>query len=156
MFEYHGWLVIRAAPYETETEDADEQAAVDFVRRLVDAEVRSGAPGLRDLRYVNGQAQFHFGGFRNRRTADFDDVLTAVVELARYAPGTFGLVHYHDDEDPVRDNEYRVLVIRRGEVTEQDDPFLSPVIPAVEDPWVDEDPRPAPIRWPTSPDPRGG
>ena len=138
MFEYHGWLVLRAAPHDTETEHADLRAAVEFVQRLlVDL---NEVPGLRDLRRVNGSPQFHFGGFTNHRPAEFEDLLTGVRDLAARAPGTYGLVHYWDDEAPVHDNEFRTLVVKRGTVTEHDDPYLSPLIPTVEDePVFDDD-----------------
>ena len=136
MLQYHGWLVIEAAPYETETEDADRRAAVGFVQDLVDAAAADGVQGLRDLRWVNGQAQFHFGGFRNHRNAEFDGLLASIAELGRRAPGTYGVVHYADDEDPVHHNDFRLVVIRRGEMVERTDPNLSPVVPLLEDAYV--------------------
>jgi hypothetical protein len=137
MFEYHGWLVLQAAPHETATEDADLRAAVEFVQQLVTT--LDGVPGLRDLRWVNGSSQFHFGGYSNHRPAEFEDLLSGVRDLAARAPGTYGLVHYLDDEVPAHDNEFRTLVVKRGTVTEHDDPYLSPLIPTIEDEYVVDD-----------------
>jgi Immunity protein 7 len=62
VFEYHGWMNISAAPHETDTESRVTHAAVDYLRGLLD-EI-TDAPGLRDLRWVNGSALCHFGGFQ--------------------------------------------------------------------------------------------
>jgi immunity protein 7 of polymorphic toxin system len=137
LFEYHGWLVIQAAPHETPTEDADVRAAVEFVRQLLTT--LGEAPGLRDLRWVNGRAQVHFGGYANHRPGEFEDLLTGLHGLVAQATGTYGLLHYRDDEASGRQNEFRVLVARRGTITEHDDPYLSPVIPVIEDEWVVDD-----------------
>jgi hypothetical protein len=85
---------------------------------------------------INGQGQLHFGGLANHLTQDIKDLTSAVKEIARIAPGSYGLIYIRDDEDPSgRVNEFRVLVISRGNVAEHKDPFLSPVIPVIEDPW---------------------
>ena len=137
MFQYHGWLVISAAPHETDTEYRDTHAAVDHLRALL-GEI-ADAPGLRDLRWVNGMAQCHFGGYSNRRNNTWDHLLAAVHGVARRAPGTYGLIHYWDLNDPERRNGFRVLVIRRGQISEQPDPFLSPAVPVIEDPDPGDD-----------------
>ncbi len=134
MFEYHGWLVLRAAPHDTGTEDADVRAAAEAVQQLITR--LDGVPGLRDLRRVNGSPQFHFGGYTNHRPPEFEDLLDGIRGLAARAPGTYGLVHYWDDEVPAHDNELRVLVVKRGTITEHDDPYLSPLIPTIEDEHV--------------------
>jgi Immunity protein 7 len=137
MFQYHGWLVVWAAPHETDTEYRDTHAAADYLRGVLD-EV-ADEPGLRDLRWVNGMAQCHFGGFSNHRNSTFDDLLVGVHGVAKRAPGSYGLVYYRDDEDPKHHDEFRVLVIRRGQLAEEADPFLSPTVPVIEDPQPPEE-----------------
>lgn len=59
--------------------------------------------------------------------------------LAEHGPDSYGLVYIHDDEDSGesarmrgrdgrdRSNEFRVWRLRGGDVSELDDPFLSPM-----------------------------
>lgn len=131
MLEFHGWLTVFSSPGETETELEDDVMAIERLRTLVDK--LNAPPGLVDLRTVNGQGQWHFGGSTNHRTHDVDDLLSLVRDIARAAPGSYGLVYLHDDESDTKSNEFSVLVVSRGRVVEHKDPFLSPVIPVVED-----------------------
>ena len=131
MFEYHGWLVLVAAPYDTPTGDAHVRAAAESVRQLL--AMPGEVPGLRDVRWVNGRAQVHFGGAANRRPGEFDELLAGVRSLASRATGTYGLIHYHDGEDVDHHDAFRVLVVRRGMVSEHPDPYLSPLVPTIED-----------------------
>ena len=59
--------------------------------------------------------------------------------IAKIAPGSYGLLYIRDDEDHLRGNDYencfRVWRLCRGTLIELDDPFLSPAIPVVEDPY---------------------
>jgi Immunity protein 7 len=110
---------------------------VEFLRGVLDE--AADEPGLRDLRWVNGSPLCHFGGFSNHRNSTFDDLLAGVRGVAKRAPGSYGLVYYWDDEDPEHRSGFRVLVIRRGQLTEEADPFLSPAVPMIEDPQPPEE-----------------
>lgn len=58
--------------------------------------------------------------------------------IGTIAPGSYGLLYYWDDEDSrgaEYRNQYRVLVMTRGTVAEQADPFLSPCEPTIDDPF---------------------
>lgn len=127
MFEYHGWLTIQASA-------GDEKPAETAVAAaLVEAELaqlRSGS-GLVDVRTVNGSPQVHFGGLLNHGG---HVVGSTFRRLGEVAPGSYGLLYVRDDEDPTgRDNEFQVLIMRRGQVGEAKDSHLSPCIPLVED-----------------------
>ena len=64
----------------------------------------------------------------------------AIIELfhrvADLAPGSYGLLYVHDDEDPEHDRHFRVFRLIRGTVTEHADHLLSPVIPTLEDEYT--------------------
>lgn len=133
MLEFHGWLTIYSTPGESDSELEDDTVALDRTRALI-SQLRT-PPGLADIRVVNGQAQWHFGGNTNHRTQDIEDLLDALREISHTAPGSYGLVYLRDDEDRAGgDNEFSVLVVTRGQVLEHKDPFLSPVVPVIEDP----------------------
>ncbi|MEU1326663.1 Imm7 family immunity protein [Streptomyces microflavus] len=56
--------------------------------------------------------------------------------VAEVAPGSYGLLHVRDDEDPGHENEVRVLRLVRGRITQHTETLLSPCIPTVEDPFT--------------------
>ncbi|MEV6641496.1 Imm7 family immunity protein [Amycolatopsis sp. NPDC051371] len=56
------------------------------------------------------------------------------AKVGQLAPGSYGLLHVHDDEHPEHMLSFRVFRLARGMVTEHADHLLSPVIPTLEDP----------------------
>lgn len=99
------------------------------------AELDSGTDPI-DARWVNGHLLVHFGGVCNRRSEFAEQMVGFFRWVGRTAPGSYGLLHFLDDADE-RDegfrNQVRVLVMTRGFVAEHADPFLSPVVPTLED-----------------------
>ena len=58
-------------------------------------------------------------------------------KVGKLAPGPYGLLYVHDDENPEHALNFRVFRLIRGTVTEHADHLLSPVIPTLKD--EDED-----------------
>jgi hypothetical protein len=79
----------------------------------------------------NGMIVLMAHGQRNHR---FEPVIDLFRWVAESLPLSFGLLYVHDDEQQGRGNEFRVWRLAKGELKENDDPFLSPVIPTVEEP----------------------
>ncbi|CAM3799742.1 Imm7 family immunity protein [Smaragdicoccus niigatensis] len=130
MFEYHGWMTIRASAGD---EKPAETATATALAEVELAQLRSGS-GFVDLRTVNGSPQVHFGGLFNHGGGREGVVLSTFRRLGEVARGSYGLLYVRDDEDSSgRDNEFRVLIMRRGQVIEAKDSYLSPCIPLVED-----------------------
>ncbi|MFF7751607.1 Imm7 family immunity protein [Streptomyces sp. NPDC007971] len=129
MFEYHGSITVR--------ESAGDEDEGSRLRRIVDelrAHIcRMNSPYLLDLRWMNGEPFIHLGGHSNHRSAP--DVLELFRHVAAIAPGSYGLLHVRDDEDPGHENEIQVLRLARGTLTEHTEPLLSPCVPALEDPF---------------------
>jgi hypothetical protein len=130
MFQYHGWVTLHGSPGDEEL--ADQRAAYERVHNEV-ASLKDGGT-LVDLRWINGMPQLHVFGFLNHRAREGQEILDTFARIGRVAPGSYGLLYFRDDEDPrgLR-NEFQVLVMRRGQVTQHPDTFLSPCIPAIED-----------------------
>ncbi len=84
---------------------------------------------------MNGSAQLWAAGCKNHAADVAQDILNVYSYVARVAPGSYGLLYTWDDEDPEFENEFLVYVLARTAVTERPDPFLSPFVPAVEDPY---------------------
>ncbi|QNS03483.1 Imm7 family immunity protein [Streptomyces xanthii] len=128
MFEYHGWITVRESA--GEDDDADRlRRTVDALRTRVDA---LDSPYLLDLRWMNGEPFLHLGGHSNHRSPP--DVVAFFRHVGRVAPGSYGLLHVLDDEDPGHANEVRVFRLVRGAVTAHTEPLLSPCVPTLEDP----------------------
>ncbi|MFB8395818.1 Imm7 family immunity protein [Streptomyces yangpuensis] len=134
MFEYHGWINVQESA--DADEDSDGGIGNDGLRRIagaVAARIEEVAgPGLLDLRWMNGELFVHLGGLRNHRDPE---ALAFFGEVGRLAPGSYGVMHVRDDEDPGRENEVRVLRMVRGRVQEDVEAALSPCIPVLEDPY---------------------
>jgi hypothetical protein len=129
MFEYHGWISVRTSP----EADADEPPSPQLYERLRARIDEIASPYLLDLRWMNGEVFIHLGGFPNHRPSR---ELSALFEhVGAIAPGSYGLLHIWDDEDPGHENEVRVLRLVRGAVTEHTETLLSPCIPTLEDPF---------------------
>lgn len=129
MFEYHGWATVQATA--GDEEPADAGVSYDRVTALV--ELLASAPGVASLQWVNGTLQFHVGGFLNHRGEQGREVIEAFHSIGEIAPGSYGLLYVHDDEDAEAKNEFVVYVMRRGHVSAERDQFLSPRAPTIED-----------------------
>jgi hypothetical protein len=131
MFEYHGWVnVLESA---TASDDDYDDGRLRELVRGIERRIREiNSPYLLDLRWMNGAVFVHFGGIPNHRDAE---IVEFFREVGERAPGSYGLLHVRDDEDPGRGNEVLVIRMVRGMSTEHSEPLLSPCIPVLEDPF---------------------
>ncbi|MFI6875012.1 Imm7 family immunity protein [Streptomyces sp. NPDC050400] len=130
MFEYHGWITVR----ETAGSDDDEGRLRQIVAELQRHIDRMTDPYLLDLRWMNGEPFIHLGGQANHRPST--DVVELFEQVAALAPGSYGLLHILDDEDPAHGNEVRVIRLVRGRGTRHTETLLSPCVPTLEDPFT--------------------
>ncbi|WP_158879966.1 Imm7 family immunity protein [Amycolatopsis anabasis] len=134
MFEYHGWVAISETPG-LDGDDALLNRAVKRVRRQLND---IGGDHLLDLRWMNGVPHVHLAGSPIRRGSWGEEIVELFNQIARLAPGSYGLLYVRDDDDPFQGNEFQVYRMARGQVTRHADPFLSPVVPTVEDGYPDD------------------
>jgi hypothetical protein len=127
MFEYHGWITLRST---AEAVDDEPPLRLDEIQALVD---ELAGYALMDLQPMNGTYFIHLGGNPNRSGVHGAEIHTLFAEVGRHAPGSYGLLYVHDDEDPDRRLDFRVFRLARGTVTEHADHLLSPVVPTLED-----------------------
>ncbi|OPC76934.1 hypothetical protein B4N89_40780 [Embleya scabrispora] len=131
MFEYHGWINVQeSAGAGADDDDFDDGRLREIVEGIERRIREIDSPYLLDLRWMNGQVFVHVGGFPNHRDAE---IVGFFQEIGERAPGSYGLLHVRDDEDPARENEVLVIRMVRGRVTEHSEPLLSPCIPLLED-----------------------
>jgi hypothetical protein len=90
--------------------------------------------------YNNVEGVLLFFDSRNHRSSVFLDEILPWV--AKHGPGSFGVCFARDDEDhgdnrstgrigADHTNVFRVFRLANGELTEHDDPFLSPIFPRI-------------------------
>jgi hypothetical protein len=125
MFEYHGWAVVRDGT----GDNANLRRIVGELQR-VSGEFNNGS-GVSDIRWINGECLVSFAGLPNHR---HECVFDWFHWLAKHAPGSYGLLYVWDDESETFGNSFRVSCLRRGEVVQGADTFLSPCIPTIESP----------------------
>jgi Immunity protein 7 len=130
MFEYHGWATLRSDTYGTEVSPISRPRLEDLRRSLVNLD-GSGESGVR---FINGSLQLWLSGSPNHR---HNLVVEFFRGLATGFPGSYGILYIWDDESE-HDNAFRVFRLARGKVEELDDPFLSPCVPTIEDPYDPE------------------
>lgn len=134
MYEYHGWIVVRATgdwPVDVWDDQELSPEAEAAIAAQVDA--RSGY-GLMDRRPLNGLDAIHFAGHPNHRGGTGDLIEAFFADIGRLAPGSYGLLYVYDDELPDPEgNHFRVFRMVRGHVTSAVDALLSPVFPTLED-----------------------
>jgi immunity protein 7 of polymorphic toxin system len=127
MFEYHGWITLRST---AEALDDEPPLRLSEIKALVD---EFAGYALMDLQPMNGVYYLHLGGNPNHRGRHGAAVVDLFARVGQLAPGSYGLLYVHDDEDPDHRLGFRVFRLARGAVTEHADHLLSPVIPTLED-----------------------
>lgn len=132
MFEFHGSATIRDSAGCDDLEDDPSPVTVAVVEEL--AAAVAGTNRVADVRWQNGQLHVWLSGFYNHRSDEVVELFTAV---ARRAPGSYGILHVHYDEDPAYPNSWTRFVMRRGRVRAEHEAALSPHIGLVEDDCTD-------------------
>lgn len=131
MFEFHGWASLRYHTHDT-NEQLQEQGVQDFLSYLDQVDTSN----LCHVHRYNGQDSFLISGMHNHRASYVTEIFDWI---ASRLPGSYGLLYIQDDEDSGEswdhENEFIVWKLARGAVTREKDPFLSPYIPTVEDPY---------------------
>lgn len=130
MVKLHGWITVRET-YESFFEEEDNI-------HLVVAEIRETIDRLSyfkpEVKAQNGEVFIEFTRFCNRINPEVLEVFEFCKQVGQSAKGSYGLVYLYDDEDPNgKENRFQVFSLTRGGLKEHNDPFLSPIIPTIED-----------------------
>lgn len=134
MFEFHGWITLRV----DDSDDADirvlrtrEESALE----QLEAAIREHCDNIslfETRRTSNDLLVLVTHGLRNHTDAG---VISLYGWIAENLPDSYGILYVHDDEHPKHGNDFRVIKLARGRLSEHSDPFLSPYIPTVEKNW---------------------
>nr|WP_154894451.1 Imm7 family immunity protein [Paenibacillus xylanexedens] len=130
MYEYHGWATIRESASFEEDEDQYD-LAIEHLQNYI--EELNWTSGVLDLRAVNGDFQLWVAGLNNHKPESKHDPIEVMKKVGEIAQGSYGVLYVRDSDDAESSNQFKVYTLIRGKVTENDDPFLSPFIPTLED-----------------------
>ncbi|OWR32320.1 hypothetical protein CDO73_01550 [Saccharibacillus sp. O23] len=129
MFEFHGWAVLRHHTHDTE--DAEQELQIE---KLFDFIEGVDSEGVITRKIRNGLVSLEISGLHNHRQQYVFDLFKKIAELL---PGSYGLLYIYDDEDIGKNhdhsNEFVVFKLVRGHLIQEQDYYLSPYIPTVED-----------------------
>jgi hypothetical protein len=129
MYEFHCWTVLSYHSHDTDLER--QNTCITLCNEYLSCHNSLSSESYK-LVTQNGITTLLMSGQHNHQA---DYVLEIYVWLGQTAPGSYGLLYISDDEDESASGVFTVYVMRRGEVTEQADPFLSPRIPTIEAPY---------------------
>jgi hypothetical protein len=129
MLEFHGWITLRYG-----NSEKDENLQAVFVQKVKDF-ISQKYPylidkGLLHFSFQNSEDFLMISGLCNHKNEPFD-VKEIFEWVAVNSKGSYGLLHFHDDDF---NDDFEVLVLKRGKLIGYKDVYLSPFIPECEPP----------------------
>ena len=125
MVEMHCWITLRDNYYIEDEEDLDIWPIYDKISSL-------SLEGL-CITAMNGERYIEYSLFSNHMAQDAKELLELFYYVGEVAIGSYGLLYLYDDEDPTKDNSFKVYRLCKGKVVEFDDQLLSPFNPTIEE-----------------------
>lgn len=130
MVELHGWVTLR----ETSSSSFDEEENICFLVEKIRAEITKLSWFRPEIKAQNGEWFIEFTIFCNRINPQVLEVFELYKKIGQLAKGSYGLIYLYNDENTHgKENLFQVFSMIRGIVRERNDPFLSPIIPTIED-----------------------
>ncbi|WP_366290631.1 Imm7 family immunity protein [Paenibacillus sp. AN1007] len=107
----------------------------DFVFETIEQYIEDVQPNVDvlDMKVINGQYHLWMSGLWNHEPSSKFHPVEIMKNVGIQAPGSYGMLYVYNDEHPIHFNEFNVYVLKRGNVEEKHDPFLSPLTPVVTD-----------------------
>jgi len=130
MVELHGWITIR----ETCRAVFEEGDKILLVVERIKEEIDRLSWFKPEIKAQNGECFIEFTLFSNRINPQVLEVFEFYEWIGKLTDGSYGLIYLYNDEDRNgKENQFQVFSLARGVVKENVDPFLSPIIPTIED-----------------------
>ncbi len=130
MFSIYGWIEIWLTP-DGDEELAEADAAVRHVRQAV-VELGHGRGLDVDVVTRNGLTSVRVHLAHNRESSYLEDCRRLLEEIARLAPGSYGILFVRETDTPIQ--TMHRFVMRRGEIVFEEDDIFTPVVPTIEAP----------------------
>ena len=132
MIELHGWFRIREAFQEVH--ESEEKLADAIVQIGLAIDELSESNLFAKLVTQNGSHTLLMNCNFNHRDSRWIATIGLVELVSRIAPGSFGILHFHDDEDRGgRENQFQKLVVKKGKILTYVDEHLSPIFDELEE-----------------------
>eukprot|EP01093_Parvamoeba_rugata_P017975 TRINITY_DN745_c1_g1_i1.p1 TRINITY_DN745_c1_g1~~TRINITY_DN745_c1_g1_i1.p1 ORF type:complete len:151 (-),score=29.85 TRINITY_DN745_c1_g1_i1:167-559(-) len=130
MIEFNGWAIIR----ESFKEEDDNDKLLNSIVKKIELKISELDYGneIYSLKGLNGTYHLSIMVNHNHRTEHVIDFFKWISHISK---GSYGILYVQDDEDIERGNEnkFKVWVMKKGKVSEQNDTYLSPMNPEVEE-----------------------
>lgn len=132
MIELHGWITIREAYDEENESDERLVAAISLIDSTL-SKMQSINLFAKCIAQ-NGTHNLVINGNFNHKDSRWDDVMHCIDLVIDVALGSYGVLHYYDDEDKEGcTNTFQMLVIKKGQIEKHIDQNLTPFFSKVED-----------------------
>lgn len=129
MIEFNGWVVIR----ESYNEEEENENILNSIIKQIELKITEldYTNEFYLLKPLNGTYHLSIMGNHNHRTENGIEFFKWISKISK---GSYGILYVQDDEDYERGNEnkFKVWCMKKGNVIELDDTFLSPMNPEVE------------------------
>lgn len=130
MVELHGWITIR----ETYRAFWEEEEKIELLVARISEEINRLSWFKPEIKAQNGAYFLEFTLFSNRLNPEISEVFELCKWIGEAADGSYGLIYLYNDEDiSGKENQFQVFSLTRGVLKENNDSFLSPIIPTIED-----------------------
>jgi len=130
MIEINGWISIHIT---TDGEDNSEKYrnAIEKIDGIV--QPLKGFNQFFKIEALNGFYTLFIGLNHNHDNGYNDLILNLSNKVCNIAPGSYGILYIRNDEDKSNFNKFKVLKIAKGKVTIEEDRYISPCNPVIED-----------------------
>lgn len=132
MYEFHGWIKLAES-----TSEIDEGSLESKCKKLRDVLSKiEWSSGRAELLLLNGLYTLVLNAIPNRRRGESRELNELILLVLEEFKGAYGIIYEYDEQSEVAAGQgvFSVRVVKRGQCESQLDPFLSPVVPVVEDP----------------------
>jgi len=133
MYEFHGWIKVLVTSSEADSGETEKK--IDELRTFISG--INWLSGKIELLLLNGIYILILNAVPNRRRSEADELAEIIDYITRNFKEAYGIVYEYDEqiETPNGRGIFSVNVIKRGRCEVLLDPFLSPFVPIVEDPY---------------------
>ena len=130
MITIFGWLEVRATYLDEDLHpEIDENKIYHDVEKAI-SELKYNELKMLQKNYVRF---VQFSVNENHRTERTEEIINLFESISKIATGSYGLLYYLDDEDALYNDEFRVLVSKKGTVEWKRDKYFSPCSKMIED-----------------------
>lgn len=125
MYEFYGWAALNYHTHDT-NELLKKETIVRFIEFIQSKEIKD----IYMIKSRNGLDSFMISALHNHK---HEYVFEIFSWIADNLPGSYGLLYIQDDESKDSFNKFIVYKLARGMLTKEEDYYLSPCIPIIED-----------------------